>query len=388
MDRLKEIEARKLEIRELVENAENVEEIDALNEEVENLDAEEKDIKDKIDGQEDAEKIQNEEVIVEEVEIKEERKMNNELEVRNTKEYIDAYAEYIKSGKDEEVRSLLTTNATSEGQVIGDIAVPDFVFDEVKTAWEKSDIMSLVRKAEVKGTLTIQFEISGSPAVVHAEGSGAVSEEELVEGIVKLIPQNIKKWISISDEVMDLRGEAFLRYIYDELTYRITKKAADLLVAAIAGLPQTATSTSPSANKITTAPSVSAIAQGIANLSDEATDYTIIMNKLTYANFKQAQYANGYGVDPFEGYRVRFNNSLPAYDTAADGAVYAIVGDLNHGTIANFPNGIGNVQFKFDELSRKKEDLVEVLGREYVGMGVVADKAFTLISKPDDTPSA
>lgn len=384
MDRLKEIEARKLEIRDLVENAENVEEIDALNEEVENLDAEEKDIKDKIEAQEDAEKIQNEEVIVEKVEVKEERKMNNELEVRNTKEYIDAYAEYLKTGKDEEVRSLLTTNATSEGQVIGDIAVPNFIYDEVKTAWEKSDIMSLVRKAEVKGDLTIQFEVSGSPAVVHPEGSGAVSEEELVEGIVKLTAQNIKKWISISDEVMDLRGEAFLRYIYDELTYRITKKAADLLVAAIAGLPQTATATSPSANKITTAPSVSAIAQGIANLSDEATDYTIIMNKLTYAKFKEAQYANGYGVDVFEGCRVRFNNTLPAYDTAADGAVYAIVGDLNHGTIANFPNGIGNVQFKFDELSRKKEDLVEVLGREFVGMGVVADKAFTLLAKPTE----
>ena len=37
-------------------------------------------------------------------------------------------------------------------------------------------------------------------------------------------PVSIKKWISISDEVVDLRGEAFLRYIYDEITYRIAKK--------------------------------------------------------------------------------------------------------------------------------------------------------------------
>lgn len=382
MDRLNEIEARKLEIRELVENADNVEEIDALNEEVENLDAEAKDINDKLDAQEDAEKIQNEEVIVEKVEIKEERKMNNELEVRNTKEYIDAYAEYIKTGKDEEVRSLLSVNATSDGQVIGDIAVPDFVFDEVKTAWEKSDIMSLVRKTELKGTLTIQFEVSGTPAVVHAEGGAAVDEEELVEGIAYLVPENIKKWISISDEVMDLRGEAFLRYIYDELTYRITKKAADLLVEKIAALPQTADRNTPSANIVATAPSTTAVANGIANLSDEATDYTIIMNKLTYAKFKEAQYGNNYGIDVFEGCRVRFNNSLPAYDAASEGDVYAIIGDLYQGTIANFPNGIGNVQFKFDELSRKKEDLVEVLGREFVGMGVVADKAFALLTKP------
>ena len=58
-----------------------------------------------------------------------------------------------------------------------------------------------------------------------------------------------------------------------------------------------------------------------------------------------------------------------------------IVGDYDQGTIANFPNG-EEINIKFDELTRKKEDLVEILGREYVGLGVVADKAFTLVSKP------
>ena len=131
-----------------------------------------------------------------------------------------AYADYIKSGKDEEVRSLLTTNVG-----VGTVAVPDFVYDIVKTAWEKSDIMSLVRKVNGAGNLKVQFEISGSDAVIHDEGSGAVSEETLTLGIVTLVPVSIKKWISISDEVYDLRGESFLRYIYDELTYRIAKKA-------------------------------------------------------------------------------------------------------------------------------------------------------------------
>ena len=106
------------------------------------------------------------------------------------------------------------------------------------------------------------------------------------------------------------------------------------------------------------------------------------MNKLTYANFKAVQYANNYGVDVFEGIDVKFNNSLPAYDTASANDVYAIVGDLGHGALANFPNGIETVDFKFDELSRKKEDLVEILGKEYVGLGLVADKAFALLTKP------
>lgn len=59
-----------------------------------------------------------------------ERKGETKMEKRNSKEYIDAYAEYIKSGDDTEVRSLLTTNAE------GTVAVPDFVYDIVKTNWE------------------------------------------------------------------------------------------------------------------------------------------------------------------------------------------------------------------------------------------------------------
>ena len=183
---------------------------------------------------------------------------------------------------------------------------------------------------------------------------------------------------------MDLRGEKFLSYIYNQLTYRIVKKATNALIAKIAALPQTATKTSPSAVKIAIEPKASTIATAFANLSDEASNPVITMNKLTYANFKEVQYANNYGVDIFEGFDVKFNNTLPAYATAQDGDVYMIVGDYGQGAVANFPNG-DEVNIKFDELSRKKEDLVEILGRQYVGVGIVADKAFTLVAKPELT---
>ena len=105
------------------------------------------------------------------------------------------------------------------------------------------------------------------------------------------------------------------------------------------------------------------------------------MNKATWATFKAAQYANGYAVDPFEGLPVRYNNSLPAYSAADTNDVYMIVGDLGYGALANFPNGDA-VEFKFDELTKKKEDLVEVLGRMYGIAAPVACKAFTLVKKP------
>lgn len=374
MTRLEEIEARKLEIREEVETTEEPEKLEELNQEVDALNEEVEQIEEQEKNEEIAEELEEKSYMAKEV-IKEERKMSNQ-ELRNSKEYIDAYAEYVKTGKEEELRSLLTENALTENP----IAVPDFVLDEVKTAWEKSDLFSLVRRTNIRGNLKVQFEVSGSPAVIHQEGGQAVTEEELVEGIVEIKPVSIKKWISISDEVMDMRGEEFLRYIYDELTYRIAKKAADDLVAYISQLPQTATQDTPSANKVDGAIAMGTIATAIANLSDEADNPVIVMNKLTYANFKAVQYANGYGADPFEGLRVIYNNTLPSYDSASADAVYAIVGDFGHGAIANFPNGEG-IEIKVDELSRKKEDLVEILGREYVGYGVVADKAFALLTK-------
>jgi HK97 family phage major capsid protein len=243
--------------------------------------------------------------------------------------------------------------------------------------------MGLVDRANIKGNLKVNFEISGGTATIHTEGGDPVPEEELVEGIVEIIPQYVKKWKSFSDEVMSLRGEAFLRYIYDELAYRIIKKMADQLVSIIAALPQTATSTSPSAGLVTAAPAIGVVAEALGELSDEAANPVVVMNKKTWSLFKAAQYDGNYAVDPFEGFEVHFNNSLPAYASAEEGDVYMIVGDFGEGALANFPNG-EDIEYKFDELTRKKEDLVEVLGKVYVGLGVVADKAFALVAKPTE----
>jgi len=375
MTRLEEIEERKLELRDEINGLEDLDKVDEINNEIDALNEEADQINETQEQEEIAETLEQPEVKAMAKEVSMELKKEEiKMETRNTKEYIDAFAEYIKTGEE---RALLTENATN-----GTIAVPDFVLDEVKTAWDNNELLALVRKTNVKGNLKVQFEISGTDAVVHTEGAYAVSEEELVEGIVELKPVSIKKWISISDEVYDMRGEAFLRYIYDELTYRIAKKAADLLVAKIVALTTTASSSAPSVGKVTLAPAVGTIADAIGHLSDEAANPTIVMNKLTWAAFKAAAYANGYGVDPFEGLRVVFNNSLPAYSAASTGATYAIVGDFGHGAIANFPAG-EDIEIKLDTLSRKKEDLIEVLGREFIGLGVVADKAFVQIAKPE-----
>lgn len=383
MTRLEEIEARKVELRDEIENAETTEKVEELNQEVETLNEEAEQIEEHQENEEKAEELEEKSFMAKEI-VKEERKMNNEL--RNTKEYIDAYAEYIKTNDSKELRALITTNGYATGNS-ATVEVPDMVYDIVKTAWDREELMQHVRSISVKGNLKVQFEVSADGAVKHTEGYGAVDEEQLVLGIVSLVPTSIKKWISISDEVLDMRGEAFLNYIYDEITYRIAKKCADELVGIIASLPQSLSPNADgvydkvSANKLSEAPSIGLVAEAVANLSDETRDITIVMNKATYALFKEAQYGANFPVDPFEGYRVVFNNTLPAYGSASANAVYAIVGDFNHGALANYPDGEG-ISLKYDDTTLMTSDLVRILGRRYIGVNAVADKAFCLIAKP------
>ena len=370
---LNDVESR---IAELDTEGKSTEEIEAMTEELKALNERKAELADLEARKKAAEAINEGKVAAAEVKTIEERKGEPEMmtvkEYRNSEEYINAFAEYVKTGKDEECRALLTTNVGEAGT----IAVPDFVYDEIKTAWDNNDILNSVRRVEVKGNMKVQFEISGTDAVIHNEGSGAVTEETLVLGIVTLIPESIKKWISISDEALDLRGKDFLDYIFAELGHKIIKKAADTLIAKIKELPQSATATSPMAAAVTAAPAVGTVATALGQLSDEAS------NKATWAAFKAAQYAAGYSIDLFEGLQVKFSSELPAYSTATAGQVYAIVGDLGFGALANFPNGFG-VAYKVDDKTAMTEDLVKVLGRMYCAVEPVACKAFTLVKKPE-----
>lgn len=313
-------------------------------------------------------------VVIKEIE-QEERKMPTVDEIRDSKEYIDAYARYIKTNDDAECRALLSENGS------GTVAVPSLVYDIIKNAWEREGIMSRVRKSYVKGNLKVGFEISADGAVIHTEGSGAVNEENLTLGIVNLVPQSIKKWISFSDEALDLSGEAFLEYIYDELTYQIAKKAADTLVAKIeaCGTASTATCVGVPVIEASSA-SVGTVAQAMAALSDQASNPVVIMNKATWGTLKAAQYANKFNVDPFEGLDVVFNSTIKSFDAASTGDTYMIVGDLGEGALANFPNG-EEINLKFDDVSLATSDLVKVIGREFVALGVVGPNAFVKVQK-------
>lgn len=377
---LEELEARKAELGEELADA-SKERLAEISAELDELEARKKEIAEMVEQRAELEaRVMTEGKKVESFEdlekIEERKEDKPMIEVRNTPEYIEAFARYIKSEDPAECRALLSENVNS-----GNVPVPSIVEDRVRTAWEKDGVMSRVRKTYIKGNLRVGFELSATGAVVHTEGAAAPSEETLVLGVVSLVPASIKKWITISDEVMDLTGEAFLDYIYDEVTYQIAHKAAADLVTAIAtaGTASTATAVGVPAIKATTI-TQPLIAQAMGQLSEEAADPVIIMNRETEAAFKAVQYAGSFATDIFEGLPRVYSSALKAFSAATSGDTYAIVGDLGRGAQANFPNG-NEISIKFDDLSLAEKDLVKIVGREFVALGVVGPGCFVNITK-------
>lgn len=376
---IEEVEVRASEIQTEVESADETRmselktELDALEErknELKQMATEAKETREMVaEGKVDIDTI--------ETVIKEEKRMTNK-EIVATPEYRDAFANYIRTGDDKECRALLTEN------VSGDVPVASIVYDIVKNAWEKEGIVARIKKTYVKGNLRVGFEISADGAFIHTEGqsTSSASAENLVLGTVNIVASNIKKFIYVSDEVID--STEFLTYVYDELVYQIAKKLADTVIAKIEACGTVSTNT-PSVNvgvPVVSASSITldTIAKAIASISDQATDPVIIMNKATFASFKAVQAAGNYGYDPFEGLPVLFNNTVKAFAVATTGDTYAIVGDLGEGMIANFPNG-EEIKIKLDDLSLAESDMVKIVGRQYVGVEVVGPASFAKIQK-------
>ena len=308
-------------------------------------------------------------------EFKEEIKMTD-LEIRGSAEYCEAYKKYILTGREEECRSLLSANAATPG----DVPVPVLVENAIKHAWESNEFLNRITKTNFRGNLKVPFEKSADPAYVHAEGATGLTEEDLQLGLVELKPANVKKWIKISDEAIAMGGEAFVQYIYEEMSYRVLNKLVSELIAKANSASTTHSDNAIGIPKVTEVPGITTIRNAGCQLSEEATNLCVVMNPLTMAEFYDAQAAANFAQDPFAGLPVIKCSALPAYSSADDNAMYAIVGDLK-AFQANYPEGEG-VIIKWDELTYAEDDMVKVIARQYAGYGVTAPGRLVKLCKP------
>lgn len=306
---------------------------------------------------------------------KEERTLES---VKGSQEYLEAFANMIKTGSDKECRALLTDLVDG-----GSVPTPTVIDNFIATAWERANIVSRIRRTSIAGTAKYPFEYSATGASVHKEGANAPAEEQLVLGTVSVEPEMLKKWITVSDEVLALKGQEFLDYIYDEIEFRILALADALAVAAIKAAPETATKTKAGVRQLEVV-SVDAftIFNALAELSSAATNPVAIMNKKVYFNqfmsltdlsgrpIYNVVSENGRPTYYINGVEVIFDNSLEEDEV--------IVGDLA-GLILNLPDG-REVSFVTDPYSLAEKDLVKIVGKMYAGIGVVRDGYFCTIS--------
>ena len=388
---------REKDLEQSIEEVSNQEERDAVSEAIDAFDAEKKEHEGKKAELErqvadlekelaELEAEQKETPQVEEIIEKEDREVKNSMEIRESKEYLHAWANMVRSslrdGKadESELRALLTENSTQTGAGITKLPLPTYVEGRIRTAWERNGIMDLIRKTFVKGNLKIGFEISATGAVKHSEGAPAIDEEVLTLGVANLVASNYKKFIRVSDELLDSEDEDFLDYVYDEIAYQIALAVANDLLAQIVASPATSSATQAGVPVVQSAPALDTVARALGLLSAEADAPVIVMNRASYPALRSLQLSAQYAVDPFERLPIHFNNSLPAYSTASADDTWMIVGDFGHGAHANFPAG-ADIKFKLDDLTEATADMNKIIGRQYVGVGVVAPNAFVKVTK-------
>lgn len=277
-------------------------------------------------------------------------------EIRSSAEYLDAWVEYQKGRASEEQRALLTENATG-----GAIAVPTYVEDTIHTAWENNELVRRVRRTSFPGNLKVGFEVSSDGAQIHEEGGDAITEENLVIGYATLIPEMYKKMVRFSDEVLDMRGQAFVDYIFDEVEYQIVKTIGDAIIDNVVSDASGIVAEETAAGAaLTTADIINAEGK----LGGEATNLVLITSRAAAAALKAAALSAGYAFDPFDGMDVIY------CDAAVLGDALGIVADPS-GLQINTPNG-DQVQFKFDDITEAAADMVRVIGRLYAAIGIVA----------------
>ena len=371
---VEELEARQAEIAGMETEGVDTEEIESRANELEAIKAELEARKEAAAKAEEARKAVENGAGETKEEIKQEEKRMDNLEMRNTPEYINAFADYIKTGNDRECRTLLTET------VSGTVPVPSLVEDIVKTAWEKNELLSRITKTSFRGNLKVPFEKTADGAYVHTEGTTGLTEENLEIGIVTLTPANIKKWIRISDEVVAMGGESFVRYIYEEITYRILNKLVSELVAKVVAASADNSASAIGVPVVKAAPGVMTIANAATNLSEDARNLCVVMNRLTEQSFNTAYAGASFAIDPFAGMPRIYTSALGAYSTLSENGVYAFVGDLS-ALQANYPEGEGIV-IKWDDLSEAEDDLVKIVGRQYVGYGITAPGKLVKLTHP------
>lgn len=218
MTRKEEIEARKVEIREEVKLAEDIEKVEELEKEVDALNEEETQIDEQEKNKKTAEEMEEKKSVVKEIKM-EERKMENK------KEYRDIYLSKLM-GKElnEEERSIL---------VAEDGAIPtetqNTIFEKIV---KKVPMLDEITLLNVKGNVSFYVEGTRTDGTDHEEGAN-ITESEVPLIKVDLAGTEIVKLVTISDTVKQMSISAFENWLTDMLSDSIANAIESKIFSSV-----------------------------------------------------------------------------------------------------------------------------------------------------------
>lgn len=327
----------------------------------------------------------------------EERSKAKKTDLLDSKEYKEAWVESIKRNDDRIVEKVLRDDPVyGMATTNSNVPVPTIWQSYVETAWERYGKFSrLVTKSYIKGNISIPYESSATGAVVHDEGASAPTEESIVLGSIELKPAMIKKWISVTDELMAMTADEFMQYLADELVYRVVLKldtgiingALDSSNKGVVGIVGNS-----NVDNYSKALSFNVVNEAIAGLVTFE-NLTLAINPATFfKNFMGLTDLQGRPIYQIatdntgkpqyyvNGIRCEFTQALPAYDDATANQKWAVVGDFR-GYRLNLPEG-ETVRTLFDPYTLATQDKARMIGRLFAAGNVVRLKHFATISVP------
>ena len=373
-------------------------EVEDLTKEAESLDAEIKELEEeraKFTEQEERMSMNN---TLSKIAIEERKDQIESTDVFNTHEYNQLYADMIRGKADKkEVRSYAQRSGSANlATGTSNVPIPVIMQGFVETAWyEYGKFSRLVSETFEPAILKIPVETSASDASWHTENGDAPNQESISLGQIILQPMMIKKWIALTDELMAMAAEDFLRYVADELVYKVVLALDEAIISRTdgGGLGVIGVANNANTESMVSAINFNLINQAIANLVTFE-DLTIVMNPETFFNnfmglvdqvgnpiFRIVHDNENRPQYFLSGHRVEFTQALKAYNKCSAQDVYMVVGNFRRGYRLNYPQG-RDVITLVDPYTLATEDVVRMIGRLYVAGNVVKPKHFAQVKYP------
>lgn len=226
MNRLQEIETRKSEIKTQLESIENVEEIRKLNEEVDALNLEEKQIKETQERGKIAKDLEEGKIEAKKIEKEEEKKMEKKFDV-NSKEYRSAFLKNLM-GKELSVEERAIITSTEANNAIP-TETSNSIFEKVV---KKAPMLDEITLLNVRGNVDFVVETERTDGTDHVEGS-AITESDIKLVKVSLAGKEIVKLVTISETVKTMTIDAFENWLTDMLSDSIANNVEGKIVAEL-----------------------------------------------------------------------------------------------------------------------------------------------------------